>query len=57
MHGGLLATVLSIAVLAALALGGGGIALIRAGIRGKGALMVIAGAVLLGNVLILAWPS
>jgi len=57
MNGGLVATFLSIAVIAALLLAGAGIGVIRRGNRGKGALMVIAGAVLLGNVVILAWPS
>lgn len=45
---------LSIAVLAAAALGVGGVALLRRGERKRGWLMIVAAAVLLGNVLILA---
>lgn len=55
MQSGLGATLLSLAMLAALLLGAGGLRLIvgRGQIR-KGALMMVAGLVLIGNVLILA---
>ena len=43
---------LAIAMLAAFALAAGGIALMRRRERRKGALMIVAGAVLIGNVLI-----
>jgi hypothetical protein len=56
MQGGLAATFLSFAVIAAPLLFGGGIVLIRRGDRRKGVLMLIASIVLLGNVLILTWP-
>ncbi len=49
--------VLSIAVLATLALFAGGLRLIKMSVSKKqGWLMIIAAIVLLGNVLILAWP-
>jgi hypothetical protein len=48
---------LSTGVLATFALIAGGVWLIRkGGDRRKGALMIIAALVLLGNVLIIAWP-
>lgn len=49
--------VLSIAVIASAALIWGGVRLIRAANETrKGALMIVAALVLLGNVLIIAWP-
>lgn len=52
------ATLLSIAMLAALALAIGGGRLIWQGRdRRRGVLMLIAAAVILGNVLIWAWPT
>jgi hypothetical protein len=50
-------TLLSLAVLAALALvGGGAWRFVRRGERLQGGLMVVAALVLLANVLIWAWP-
>jgi hypothetical protein len=57
MQGGLAATFLSFAVIAAPLLFGGGIVLIRRGDRRKGVLMLVASIVLLGNVLVLTWPA
>ena len=51
------AAVLSIAMLAAFGLLIGGIVLIRRGERKKGVLMIVAAAVLVGNVLILTLPG
>jgi len=49
---------LSIAVLAAFALiGGGGRLIVRGTDRRKGVLMIVAAIVLLGNIAIAAWPS
>jgi hypothetical protein len=49
---------LSLAVLATVALVWGGIWMIRkGGDRKKGALMIAAALVLLGNILIVAWPA
>ena len=48
--------VLSIGVLATLALALGGARVIRRGERKQGVLMLVAAAVILGNVLIWAWP-
>jgi hypothetical protein len=51
------ATLLSICVLAVLALAGGGVlTIVRRRDRKRGILMIVAAAVLLGNVLIWAWP-
>ena len=51
------ALVLSIAMLAVFALGAGGTwLLLKAQDRTRGALMLVAALVLLGNVLIWAWP-
>ena len=55
MQTGLPALLLSIAVIAVGVLVIAGIRLVRTGDRGKGILMLIAAAVLLGNVLIWGW--
>ena len=54
---GLLAALLSIAMLGAFALIIGGVVLIRRGERRKGVLMIVAAAVLVGNVLIWTLPG
>ena len=54
---GLSATLLSIAMLAAFGLMIGGVVLIRRGERKKGVLMIVAAAVLVGNVLIWTVPG
>jgi hypothetical protein len=56
MYEGLPATLLSIAVIAIFALLWGGIRLLRQGNRQKALLMLAAAIVLLGNVLVWAWP-
>ena len=58
MQSGLGATLLSIAMLAAFLLAGGGLWMaLRRGERKKGALMVVCGLVLLANVLIWTVPG
>ena len=54
---GLPATLLSIVMLAAFGLIIGGVVLIRRGERKKGVLMIVAAAVLVGNVLIWTVPG
>lgn len=54
---GLAAITSSVAIIAMVVLLIGGIRLIRGGDRSKGMLMIVAGLVLLGNVLIWTWPA